>query len=316
MPPLIGPDSPWLAPMAGHTDLPFRMLCREYGCTVACTEMVSVKGLLYNSPGTFRILETHPKDQPLVVQVFGRDKELIREALHVLLGMGFSYFDLNAGCPVKKVVKSGAGAALLQDPELLLDLVGTMVETVGPGRIGVKIRSGWYLGECMAIDLGPELENRGVSWITLHPRAVRQGFQGHADWSHLERLKRVVSVPVIGSGDLLTSDEAICCLNKTGIDGVMFARGALKCPMIFRNFLRKWSSTTDPRGQNIKELISVMQRHVQLTLKYDMSRSSFFKMRASLARYVRWIDEAKALRKRIMDCNDWQELESFLNIRQ
>ncbi|HMB32195.1 MAG TPA: tRNA-dihydrouridine synthase, partial [Desulfohalobiaceae bacterium] len=96
MPPLIGPDSPWLAPMAGHTDLPFRMLCREYGCTVACTEMVSVKGLLYNSPGTFRILETHPKDQPLVVQVFGRDKELIREALHVLLGMGFSYFDLNA----------------------------------------------------------------------------------------------------------------------------------------------------------------------------------------------------------------------------
>ncbi len=317
MPPLIGPDRPWLAPMAGHTDLPFRLLCREYGCVVACTEMVSVKGLIYNSPETFRILRTNINDQPLVVQLFGRDKVLIRQALQLLLEMGFSWFDLNAGCPVKKVVKTGAGAALLQEPGLLLDLARTMVEVAGQGRVGVKIRSGWYSGDHLATDLGPELEKCGLSWITLHPRAVGQRFRGPADWSHLKRLKEAVNIPVIGSGDLLTSDDAIDCLKKTGIDGIMFARGALKSPMIFKNFLRKRSSgISGQSGQNMEELFSAMQRHVQLAIQSDISRQSFFKMRASLAGYVRFIDEARSLRKRIMACNGWQELESFLNIGQ
>jgi tRNA-dihydrouridine synthase B len=311
--PVIAPEHPWLAPMAGHTDLPFRLLCREHGCSVACTEMVSAKGLLYHSPETFRILETHPDDQPLVVQLFGREKSVVKDALQLLIDMGYVFFDLNAGCPVKKVVKSGAGAALLQDPKVLFELIEIMVTLAGPGRVGVKLRSGWQAGQRGVSALGPELERLGVAWITLHPRTKVQGFSGCAKWSDLRELKEAVTVPVIGSGDLLTVDDAVRCLKTTGIDGIMFARGALKQPMIFKEFQRCWaqgiSLTTNPTRA---QLMSVMQRHVQLALELGLGGKTFFRVRASLARYVRGIEEAKELRRKIMDCNSWKEIESLI----
>ncbi len=240
----IGPSFPWLAPLAGFSDLPFRLLCREQGAAVACTEMVSAKGLIYgmrakkcaDPNGTEELLSTTAEDAPLVVQLFGDEPEYVGLAARELVGRGFAYFDLNMGCSVPKVTRAGAGAALLRDPDRAVRTAGALFEATGPGRAGCKLRLGWDASSPVYLDLALRLQDSGAAWITLHPRYARQGFGGAVDLAALERLAAALRIPVIASGDLFSAQDGLRRL-ETGAAGVMYARGAMANPAVFGRYL-------------------------------------------------------------------------------
>ncbi len=304
----FAPDRPWLAPLAGYSDLPFRMLCRQYGCAGAFTEMISAKGLVYENTGTNRLLATCPKDKPLVVQLFGSEPDTYPPIMNTLIEQGFTHFDLNSGCPVKKVLKSGSGSALLTHPKKLVRIVREMVNTAGAGNVGVKIRLGFNMNEDIFIDLSKELEQEGVGWITLHPRYAKQMFMGKADWSKLAELRKAVAVPIIGSGDLFTALDAVRCLDETGIQCVMFARGALYNPSIFEDFAIL-SRGGQPEPLDGEKLSRMVGEHIRLTRELDGCRRSFRKIRSIIPRYAKGLENIRALRSRLAECSDWDELE-------
>lgn len=307
----IAADAPWLAPLAGFSDLPFRLLCREHGAAACVTEMVSAKGLCYQSPGTDDILDTTPEDAPLVVQLFGTEPEYIERAMHTLLERGYRWFDLNAGCPVRKVVKTGAGAALSRTPELLETLTRLMARIGGEGRCGVKFRRGWAAGEDNCIEVGKRLRDAGVAWLTLHPRYAKQGYSGQADWSRLSELVAAVDVPVLASGDLFSAEDGVRCVEQTGVCGVMFARGALYGPHIFSRYRALLRGETPP-DRTPDELAEVIRRHAELSRRHLRERHALLKMRTIVPRYVKHMPGARALRGKMVHCRSWEELEALV----
>ena len=318
--PPIAPDRPWLAPLAGYSDLPFRLLCREHGAAAACTEMVSAKGLHYakkgGGKGTEALLATTPEDLPLVIQLFGGEPDILESVTAELTARfpaGRVWFDLNMGCAVPKVVKTGSGAALLRDEDRALACAAAMLRAAGPGRVGVKLRLGWLPGEEAYLRLAPALQDLGAGWVTLHPRAARQGFSGVADYSALARLKETLSIPVLGSGDLHSAEDALRCLKETGIDGVMFARGAMSSPRIFADLSKLWhgSAPLPPTPASLKAMI---RRHMELARTFEGERSAVFKMRAFVPRYVKHLSGARALRQDMTSCKDWDRLEELLEL--
>jgi tRNA-dihydrouridine synthase B len=308
----MGPDQPWLAPLAGFSDLPFRLLCREQGCRVACTEMISAKGMLYNNAATNRLLATHPTDTPLVVQVYGPDPECIGRAMDLLLEQGFSWFDLNAGCSVRKVTKTGSGAALLREPDMLLAIAREMGRRAGPGRFGVKLRLGWRPEEAVLPDLGGRLEDAGAGWLTLHPRWASQGFAGRADWDWLARLRLGVALPVLASGDLFTAEDACRCLRQTRVRGVMFARGALWDPAIFHTFMAM-QGTGGAVAPEPAHGIGLVRRHMHLARTHLDDQRALLAMRTIAPRYLRRFPGAKALRTQLTTLSSWAELARILD---
>lgn len=308
----INLDCPWLAPLAGFSDLPFRLLCREQGAVVACTEMISAKGLVYNNQATNRLLATHPADRPLVVQLYGSEPDSITAAMSTLVERGFHFFDLNAGCSVPKVVKTGGGAALLRTPDKLLRIVRLMVDAAGTGNVGVKLRLGWRSGDEVLLELARGLEDTGVGWLTLHPRWAVQGFSGHARWDWLGRLRNAVSVPIIASGDLFSAEDAYRCTVSTGVDTVMFARGALWDPSIFSKYLAL-------RGKPCPDVftdhycLDLVRRHMVLSREHLCDNRALLTMRTVVPRYLRSFPGAKALRHRLTMVSCWAELDEILD---
>ena len=308
----ITPDSPWLAPLAGYSDLPFRLLSKQYGCGVCCSEMVSVKGLAFKNAGTKRLIATCPEDDPMVLQLFGAEASYYEPVMEKLVGLGYRNFDLNSGCPVRKVLKSGSGAALMMDLDKLVNLARIMVKKAAEhpdgGRVGIKFRLGYNNGEDVYIDLGKRLQDVGVDWITMHPRYGRQMFSGSADWSKLKLLKEAVSIPVVGSGDLFTAEDGVRCIQETGIDAVMFARGALYDPSIFARFvaLRKGEQLPARTGEHLSQIVS---EHIRLTRKYEGDGRSFRKIRSIIPRYAKGLKGIRTLRASLLECENWEELE-------
>ncbi|MBS3779295.1 MAG: tRNA-dihydrouridine synthase family protein [Desulfovermiculus sp.] len=311
----IGPDSPWLAPLAGFSDLPFRLLCREMGCAVACTEMVSAKGLLYQSQGTTDLLRTCAEDTPLVVQLFGSEPEVIAEALSWLLEQGYRYFDLNAGCPVRKVVKTGAGAGLVQKPNQLFSILSRMADLAGPGRFGVKLRSGWSSGQEILAWV-KELDSLGLGWVSLHPRTAKQAYSGRADWDVLDAVSRQLALPVLASGDLLTARDGVRCMQSTMATGVMFARGTLADPGIFATYLQIVRGEEDEAPgphKGRQQALNMARRHIALIRKYGKGDRDLFRMRTIIPRYLRGFQGVKNIRKQVVACTTWLELMNCLD---
>lgn len=340
----IGPDAPWLAPLAGFSDLPFRLLCREQGAAVACTEMISAKGLVYgtrqkgkaegkSNEGTEDLLVTTPADVPLVVQLFGAEPEFLTEATELLRARDFCWFDLNMGCSVPKVTKTGAGSALLREPFRALAAASALFRAAGPGRAGCKIRLGWDAATPVYLDLAKALEDVGAAWITLHPRYARQGFSGAADAGALAKLARAVSIPVLASGDLFRATDALRCLD-TGVRGVMFARGAMANPAIFSQYhaLRKTPEearrggalpdTGEENAANVlgrEELLALILRHAELARELTPGKPgrrgyppALLKMRTVVPRYTRHLPGVKRLRLALANCESWEELDDIL----
>jgi len=307
----IAPDRPWLAPLAGYSDLPFRLLCRLWGISVACTEMVSAKGLFYSTANTLQLLKTSDADSPLVVQIYGSDVPTVKTAMDRLLDLGFGYFDLNCGCAVKKVIKTGSGAALLKNPGLLLDMASAMVGKAGTGRVGVKMRSGWNSHTPVYLELAEPLSRIGVGWIALHPRTAVQLFTGRASWQDLKKLKEFSKVPVIASGDLFTAEDALKCIEQTGVDSVMFARGALMDPAIAGRYMNLLQGMNDlPRNKEFLQQLCLQA--VEIYRRHSHSSRTVLRLRSLLPRMLRGMPGARELRKKIIACKNWDEMTDVL----
>ncbi len=312
---VITPEAPWLAPLAGYSDLPFRSLCREYGCHVAVTEMISAKGLIYGSPGTNELLATCAQDTPLVVQLFGAEEEFLTQSVERLRAMGFAYFDLNCGCSVRKVTKTGSGAALLKDMPRLLHLAKAMINATAPGSTGFKIRLGWGHEQRVHLRLGQELEQLGAGWITLHPRTATQGFTGMADWASLRELKEHIGIPVIASGDLFTAEDGVRCVEETGVDGLMFARGALNDPTIFDRYARL-RTQRHVAPKTYANMLSLVRRLSSLYADHGLERIGLLKMRTLVPRFLKGLPGARGLRRDIVFCTAWNDVFAILEEHQ
>jgi nifR3 family TIM-barrel protein len=256
----------FLAPMAGITDLPFRTIVREFGCGLAFTEMVSANGLLRGKGKTIRYLDSSPVDRPLGVQLFGSDPATLSEAARIAAESGADLLDINMGCPVKKVIKTGSGAALMRDPQRVAAILGAVRGAVEL-PLTVKIRAGWSRRETNAFAIGRIAEDCGVDAVTLHPRTVDQGFGGISDWGLIASLKAQLRIPVIGSGDIRNPEDAVRMFRETGCDGVMVGRGCLGNPWIIGNILSHLSGASTSAA-SLPEREKTVRRHLALAVDY------------------------------------------------
>lgn len=310
-PPVFGPDAPWLAPLAGYSDLPFRLLCREYGAAVCVTEMVSAKGLVYHSPGTAELLASLPEDQPLVVQLFGAEATFLAQSVNLLREAGYGWFDLNMGCSVPKVLKQKAGAAMLGDVENALDVARAMIAAAEPGHVGFKLRLGLDDDRQVWRELALRLQDAGAGWLTLHPRTARQGFGGEARHEALAELAPQLSIPLLASGDLFSAEDGLRVQTATGVSGVMYARGALHDPTIFAAHLALQRGETPP-PVTPRRLRAVIDRHISLSRRHCTDDAVLWKMRSVVPRYVKHLPGARALRHALCQCTDWDALRDIL----
>ncbi len=222
----------FLAPLAGITNLPFRRLIKECGAAVVCSEMISAKGLFYNSEKTLDLLASCPEERPLSVQIFGAEPDIMARAAAEISRMGIAdILDINFGCSVRKVLKQGAGAALMKNLSLSRKIIQAVRQATSLA-LTIKIRSGWDASGSQASALVDMAENEGVDAVIFHPRTATQGFKGHSDWDLIRKIKQQTMLPVIGNGDILTSSDALTMLNQTGCDAVMIGRGAMTNPFL------------------------------------------------------------------------------------
>ena len=268
----------WLAPMAGITDVCFRQLMDEMGAGVLISELVSAKGLLYNSGKTHKMIEVHPKSKSLVgIQLFGESEEDIINAAHYVKEAGASFVDINLGCPVKKVVKKGCGAALMRDPAYLETFL-TKIKRKIELPLTVKMRTGWSHDELTIHECVRAANNSGCEWVAIHGRTRAQGYEGEADWNLIAEVKQRAKLPIVGNGDIRTVDQAQKLLNDSGVDAVMIGRGALRNPWIFKECI----------GFNKNDFESpckVLDRYLELLRdKYDIRNTIIY-----LRKFASWL---------------------------
>jgi len=252
--------------MAGITDLPFRTIVREFGCGLAFTEMVSAKGLTRGMGKTCRYLDSAPADRPLGIQLFGSDPETLAEAARITADKGADLIDINMGCPVKKVVKTGSGAALMREPKRVA-LILQAVRKATDLPLTLKIRAGWSRREVNALAIGRIAEECGMDAVILHPRTVDQGFSGEADWGLIAALKAQSIPPVIGSGDVRCPEDAARMFRETGCDGVMVGRGVLGNPWLIRNILNHLSGE-NTFAPSLADRAEIIRRHLEMSVEY------------------------------------------------
>lgn len=285
-----------LAPMAGITNLPMRLLAREQGASLCFTEMVSVNGLVRDGEKSFELVRSVPEDRPLGVQLFGDNPETVAAGAR-LVENDADLIDINMGCPVKKVVGTGAGSALLREPAKVAAIIRA-VRRATRLPFTVKIRSGWNCGEPNFLEIARIAEAEGCDAITLHPRSRSQMFDGQADWSHIAELKRTVSIPVIGSGDLFTAADVVGMLRETGCDGIMVARGALGNPWIFSQALDLLAGREAPAAPPEERLRTAL-KHLELFIAAAGERVALREMRKHLSWYSHGLPGAAQFRKEV-----------------
>jgi len=287
-----------LAPMAGITNLPFRVLVREFGCSLAFTEMISANGLVRGTGKSHRFLLSNQKDKPLGVQIFGSDPAILSEAARIAADYGADLLDINMGCPVKKVVKTGAGAALLQDPDRArLILQSVRRSTTLP--LSVKIRSGWRHNEVRALEIASIAEGCGVDGVIIHPRTADQGFSGVADWSVIEAVKKKIRVPVIGSGDIRKPVDALRMQVSTGCDGVMIGRGALGNPWIIESIISCIEGKDGFMPLLPSERLRIMKYHMDMEVDYWGESLGIRNFRKHLLWYTKGLRGGSLVREKV-----------------
>ena len=300
-----------LGPMAGVTDLPFRLLCREQGAGLLCMEMVSAKAIMYNNRNTEQLLTIHPDERPVSLQLFGSDPKIMSEMAKRIEERPFAILDINMGCPVPKVVKNGEGSALMKDPKLVYEIVSSMVKAIEK-PVTVKIRKGFDDDHVNAVEIARIIEEAGAAAVAVHGRTREQYYSGKADWDIIRQVKEAVSIPVIGNGDVTSPERAEELVRRTGCDGVMIARGAQGNPWIFSEMITYEETGVVPPRAGKEELKEMMLRHARLQLEYKGEYSGIREMRKHVAWYTKGIPGAARLREKINAVESLGELENLL----
>ena len=300
-----------LGPMAGVTDLPFRLLCREQGAGLLCMEMVSAKAIMYNNRNTEQLLTIHPDERPVSLQLFGSDPKIMSEMAKRIEERPFAILDINMGCPVPKVVKNGEGSALMKEPKLVYEIVSAVVKAIGK-PVTVKIRKGFDDEHVNAVEIARIIEEAGAAAVAVHGRTREQYYSGKADWDIIRQVKEAVSIPVIGNGDVTSPARAEELVRRTGCDGVMIARGAQGNPWIFSEMITYEETGVVPPRPGKEELKEMMLRHARLQLEYKGEYSGIREMRKHVAWYTKGIPGAARLREKINAVESLGELENLL----
>jgi tRNA-dihydrouridine synthase B len=300
-----------LAPMAGVTNLPFRLMIRGMGADLVSSEMVSAMGLTMNIGRTMCLLESHPSEKPLAVQIFGSKPDVMARAACMVAERGADVIDINMGCPVKKVTKTGAGASLLREPKLIQEIVAA-VRLSCPVPLMVKIRSGWSPSEKVAVEIAHILEDCGVDAITVHPRFATQGYSGNADWDIITRVKSRVKIPVIGNGDINSPADAFRMEKETGCDALMIGRAAVRNPWIFRQILQL-EKGLPIHNPDISERRSLIMEHYNFLSDAMEEHRAALRMRGLLLSYTKGLPGSGRFRERFTKIKDVHSLISCMD---
>ena len=296
-----------LAPMAGVTDLPFRLLCKEQGAGLLCMEMISAKALRYKNKNTKALLAIDPREYPVSLQLFGEDPDIISEQAKRIEELPFQILDINMGCPVPKVVRNGEGSALMKDPKRIYDIVYKTARAIKK-PVTIKIRKGFDDTCINAPEIAKVAEEAGAAAIAVHGRTREQYYSGNADWEIIRKVKEAVKIPVIGNGDVTSGQKALDMFEQTGCDGVMIGRGCQGNPWIFSEMITYEETGTLPERPGKEEVRDMMLRHARLQLKYKGEFIGIREMRKHFAWYTAGIKHAAALRN---EANQVTNLEQF-----
>ena len=299
-----------LAPMAGVTDLHFRVLCREQGAGCVVTEMVSAKAVLYNNKNTRELLQIDPAERPAAVQLFGSEPDIMAEIAARLEEGPYDYIDVNMGCPVPKIVNNGEGSALMKNPERAKEVLTAMVKAVKK-PVTVKFRKGFNDLSVNAVEFAKMAESCGVAAVAVHGRTREQYYSGKADWDIIRQVKEAVRIPVIGNGDIFTPEDAGRMLKETGCDGIMVARGAKGNPWLFGRINHYLDTGEVLPGPSMAEIKAMILRHGRMLVQFKGEGVAMREMRGHMAWYTKGMPHSATLRNEI---NQVETLEGFVEL--
>ena len=303
-----------LAPMAGVTDLPFRLLCKEQGCGLMYTEMVSAKAILYKNRNTGPLMEVRPEEEPVALQLFASEPEIVSDIAAQVEDGPYAFIDINMGCPVPKIVNNGEGSALMKNPKLVEEILTALVKKVKK-PVTVKFRKGFDDDHINAVEIARIAESCGVSAVAVHGRTRAQFYSGKADWDIIRQVKEAVKIPVIGNGDIFTPEDAKRMLDETGCDGLMIARGAKGNPWIFSrtlHYLETGELLGPPDKEELKETIL---RHAQLQIQFKGEYLGLCEMRKHLSWYTVGLPHSSSLRNDVNQTETWEDFYNLIQSR-
>jgi len=301
----------FLSPMAGVTDLPFRLICKEQDCGMLYTEMVNAKALCYDDKNTKKMLKIEDEEHPVAIQIFGSDPEYMGGAARVLNSYPNEILDINMGCPAPKVVKNGDGSALLKNPELAAKVLRAVVEN-SEKPVTLKIRKGWDDTCINAVEIAKIAEDCGISAIAIHGRTREQYYSGKADWDIIRQVKENVSIPVIGNGDVFEVQDAINMLNQTNCDAIMIGRGAQGNPWIFKRINHYMQTGEILPEPTLEEKIETAKKHLALAVEEHGEYVAVREMRKHIAWYLKGLRNSARVRDEINKIESYEEVVNKL----
>lgn len=297
-----------LGPMAGVSDLPFRLLCHEMGAGLVCMEMVSAKAIIYKNRNTGMLMEIHPDEHPVSLQLFGSEPAIMQEAVEMIKDRPYDILDVNMGCPVPKVVSNGEGSALMKKPKLIEEIVAALTK-VSDRPVTVKIRKGFNDQSVNAVECALAAQQGGAAAIAVHGRTREQFYMGEADWNIIRQVKEAVKVPVIGNGDVTDGESAKKMFEETGCDGVMVARAAQGNPFIFREIKSFFETGETCERPDTKEIYDTVIRHADLQLQYKGEYIGIREMRKHVSWYTYGMPGSAKFRNEINQMTDMESLK-------
>lgn len=300
-----------LAPMAGVTDLPFRILCKEQGADLVYTEMVSAKGILYHNKNTEDLLRIDEKERPAAVQLFGSDPDIMSEQAKRIEERNFDILDINMGCPVPKVVNNGEGSALLKDIPLAAKIIEKTAKAIQK-PVTVKFRKGFGGGEVQAVEMAKAAEASGAAAVAVHGRTREEYYSGRADWDVIAAVKDAVKIPVIGNGDLVTPEDAEAMLRYTGCDGLMIGRAARGNPWIFSQIKTYFETGEQPGKPPFSVVCEMLLRHARMQTAWKGEQRGMLEMRGHAAWYTAGYPHSAALRRKLNEIETYEAMEELL----
>ena len=300
-----------LAPMAGVTDLPFRLLCKEQGVGLICTEMISAKAIYFKNKNTETLMEIDERERPVSLQLFGSDPDLMAEIARQIESRNFDILDINMGCPVPKVVNNGEGSALMKNPRLVHEIVSKVSKAIEK-PLTIKIRKG-FTEDCVnAVEIAKIAEDAGAAAVAVHGRTREQYYAGNADWGIIRKVKEAVSIPVIGNGDVDSPQKAEAMIRETGCDGIMIGRAVQGNPWLFSQILHYQKTGELLPKPGMEEVKKMILRHAKMQLEYKGNYTGMREMRKHVAWYTTGMPHSASVRRMVNEVESYEQLEELV----